>query len=214
MRVGGRLGVGKAMDADIEERRPALRRSVFVGDEVAEGIAGPAPIIEELRGLLGSSQRGDHLLLAAFGFVDQDQAGRHLVLRGQQLEQGQRLRRDVAVRFGRFCRVGGQRRRLFFGSGVAVGRGSAVGVTVARAFGSAADSGAAVGVPGAVTRASAAGEGAADGTISPRTASRKTQPSGRDGRDQHHGDGDPAQRSPLAALPARQQWRATGAPGA
>ena len=70
------------MDADIEKRRPALGRSVFVGDEVAEGIAGPSPIVEELCRLLGTSQRGDHLLLAALGLVDQVQTGRYLVLRG------------------------------------------------------------------------------------------------------------------------------------
>ena len=96
------------------------------------------------------------------------------------------------------------------GAGVAVGRGSAVGVTVARAFGSAADSGAAVWRPRRSHQGLGGRRGCGRRDDQPAHGVAKDPAHGRDGRDQHHGDGDPAESSPLAALPARQEWRRGG----
>ena len=194
---------------------PLCGWSVFVGDEVAEGIAGPAPIVEQLRGLLGAAQRRDHLLLAAFGLVGQNQSGRHLGLRGKQLEEGPRLRRDVAVTFGRLRRMAtASAGDSSSAPGWPSTGAAAVGVTVARAFGSCGRLGGRRRRPRRGNRGLGGRRGCAGGTISPRMASRKNQPMAGDGGDQHHRNGNPAQSSPLAALPARQQGGAAAAPGA
>ena len=196
MALAADSGSAKRWTLTLRKVVPLGGGSRLVGDEVAEGIAGPAPIVEELRGFLGAAQRRDHLRLAALGLVDQDQTGRHL-------RPGSAAARAAAAS-GLRCRGqvrrGSRRRRrscasVGSSSGSGVGRrpgAPAVGVTVASAFGSAADSGAGAGVPGAVTRASAVGVGAG-GTIEPAHGIAEEPAHGRDGADQHHGDGNPAQ---------------------
>ena len=111
-------------------------------------------------GLLGAAQRRDHLLLAAFGLVDQDQSRRHLLLRRQAdraaAASGPRCRGQVRPALSArrrptatLLRLLGGRRCAARQSGSRLPKRSAVRPTP----------GAAVGVPGAVTRASAVGSG-------------------------------------------------------